>query len=99
MQPYEFISGSASLEEQPDGTWIATFEATVYTGQSYTELSNSIDPNGVRVIEFEVDGPETTPLVNLPDSSAPYHRGAETEVELVLSKGGKRKDGIRTYYP
>lgn len=98
MQPYEFIPGSAQLVEQPSGMWVAQFEASVYSAQSFSETSNSVT-SGVRVIEFEVIGAETSPVVQQTGESAPYTRGSETEVELVLTKGGKRKDSLRTYYP
>lgn len=98
MNAYEFEAGSVSLIEQPGGQWVAEFDAYVYDGQTYAETSNVVDPNDVRVITFEVNGDELPPLAAQPGSSVPYTRTTETEVELVLTKDGKRKGSISVYY-
>lgn len=98
MNAYEFVAGSVALNELPDGEWIAVFEAYLYDGQTLAETSNTIDPTGVRVITFAVQGDEQAPVAAHPGSSAPYARGPETEVELVLTKDGKRKGSIRVVY-
>ena len=100
MQPYQFVAGTESLTQQPSGTWVASFEAYIYDGQTYVELSNSIDPGtDHRIIEFDVVGDELPPLSNQAGASAPYTRGTENGVELVLTKDGKRHGNITVYYP
>lgn len=99
MTPYTFKPNSAQLVQQPGGQWVAEFEACVYTGQTFSEISNSINPENIRVIEFDVLGDENVPTSYRAGSSAPYMRGAEKEVELVLKKDGNRKDAVRVHYP
>lgn len=98
MQPYQFQPGSAALVQTPGGQWIAEFMASIYEDQTINEVSNTVNSNNVRVIEFEVVGDEKNPLSYQSGSSAPYARGPEKEVELVLMRDGEKKDGIRTYY-
>jgi len=99
MEPYKFQPGSAALTQQPGGQWIAQFIATVYTDQTYSETSNTVNQDNVRVIVFEVVGEERTPLVNQGGSSAPYSRGPEKAVNLVLKRDGKDEDLIADSYP
>lgn len=98
MQPYEFSPNSAELIQQPGGQWIAKFKASTYTNQSFNETSNYLDPGGLRHIEFEVTGNEINPVIEQDGSSAPYTKGTETEVELVLKRDGKVRNTIRTSY-
>ncbi|GEM_PF-2959117 len=99
MTAYHFIPGSASLQEQPSGEWKASFKASIYEEQVYHETSNSVNAAGVRVIEFAVLGEEIAPLHNEEGESVPYTRASETQVELVLTKDGKRKNVLYTGYP
>ena len=99
MNAYHFVPGSASLNQQSNGDWIASFEATIYQNQQISETSNTINTAGDRVIEFEVTGAEESPLHDQEGASAPYARGGESLVELVLTKDGKRKNVIATTYP
>lgn len=99
MEPYQIESGSAELVEQQDGMWIAEFNASVYNGQSVTQTSNSINPNNVRVIQFDVSGSETAPLAFRGAASSPYTRGSETGVELELYRDGKKKGHTSVGYP
>lgn len=99
MQPYEFEPDSAKLVEQPDGRWVAEFEASIYAGQTFNETSNSVNPQNIRVIEFDVIGNENPPLGYQAGASAPYARELETEVKLVLNRNGKRQGTVHTGYP
>jgi len=98
MQPYEFKPGSAQLIQQPSGEWVAHFEAAIYDHQSFSEISNSVDPQNIRVIQFDVAGNEDQPLSYQPGNSAPYTRGTETEVQIVLFRDGRKKGDIATSY-
>lgn len=99
MQPYEFEAGSERLTQTPGGSWIVDFDASFYASQTITEVSNSIDPSDIRVIEFEITGSESGSLAYRAGSSAPYTRGNETAVELVLYRGGDKKGTTTVYYP
>lgn len=98
MTPYTFKANSAKLVQQPNGQWVAQFEASIYADQTFSEISNTVTPENIRVIEFNVLGDEDVPLDYHAGSSAPYSRGTETEVELVLFRDGKRKGSSAAYY-
>jgi len=99
MLPYEFEPGSAELNLQSNGYWIANFDASAYNDQVFDEISNSIGPDGIRVIEFEVIGNETGSVSYHSGSSTTYSRGNEGAVQLVLYKGGDKKGHTTIYYP
>lgn len=99
MTPYEFKPNSGQLVQQPDGQWVAGFEAAIYSHQSFSQFSNSLTPQNVRLIEFNVLGDEDGSINYHAGNSTPYARGSETDVQLVLYKDGKRKGSITMGYP
>lgn len=94
---YKFVPGSMELEEQTTGLWIASFDALIYSGQSYNEVKNELK-DGVRYIVFEVEGQEAPPIITEHGESAEYQRGPESEVELVLARNGKIWNTTRNTY-
>ena len=99
MNEYHFIPDSVHLNQSSGGQWKAVFEAYVYQDQQFKEIGNHVNAEGIRVIEFDVTGDELPPVHQKGGQSATYTRGSESQVELVLTKDGKRKNVIYTSYP
>lgn len=99
MTAYQFVTGSIHLTEQVNGEWVLHFQAYLYSDQVFHETSNTVNAIGVRVIEFDIIGDEIAPTNPEDGESAPFIRSTETQVEIVLTKDGKRKNVIYTGYP
>lgn len=88
---------NAQLNEQPNGQYIATFNVELYNQEGIREVANFMVEN-IRVILWEVTGPESGSTVSAQVESAPYTRGDEDEVELIIAKGGKLIGTARASY-